>query len=336
MGKKGSWLIYFCASVIVIGGILYRNYDEVDKALQIGVSIYLDNDTFVDKITSGMVDAAQVYEKETGKKIILNISAANGSQRLQNEQVKRFMSIGCDAICVNLVDRTSASAIIDIALEENPSVPVIFFNREPVFEDIMRGERIYYVGTDSKQTAVLQGRAIVESLYRRPEMDKNGDGVLQYVMIEGEMGHQDTIMRSDYSVQTIAEAGIHLQKLDSGTADWNRVRAKALMEQWIELYGDDIELAICNNDDMALGVTDVLEAADISVAVFGIDATGVGMEALSEGKLWGTVDCNGTAQGQAVLSLAAGIADEGRVPGNIKLSEERYVRVPLYKVIAEI
>ena len=330
MGKKGRRLLCLCLLAAVLGGVAWKTHDAAQKRLQIGVSIYLDTDTFVEKIISGMEEAAHAYEEETGRKIVLNISAANGSQRLQNEQVKRFMAFGCDAVCVNLVDRTSASSIIDIVLQEDPSVPVIFFNREPVPEDIMRGERIYYVGSDAKQTAVLQGRSVVASLRRRPEMDKDGDGVLQYVMLEGEMGHQDTIMRSEYSVETIEEAGILLKKLDSGTADWERGRARMLMEQWLAAYGSEIELVLCNNDDMALGALDALDAAGVSAAVFGVDATDVGMEALSAGRLWGTVDCNGKAQGRAVFRLAACIAAEGRVPGDVMLQKERYVRVPLY------
>ena len=102
------------------------------------------------------------------------------------------------------------------------------------------------------------------------------------------------------------------------------------MEQWLAAYGSEIELVLCNNDDMALGALDALDAAGVSAAVFGVDATDVGMEALSAGRLWGTVDCNGKAQGRAVFRLAACIAAEGRVPGDVMLQKERYVRVPLY------
>lgn len=334
MDKNGKRLLCLLLAAAVLGGIFWKR-NAAQGPLQIGVSIYLDTDTFVGEIIAGMKEAAQEYEEETGRKVALHISAANSGQRLQNEQVRRFMELGYDAVCVNMVDRTSASSIIDIVLGEDPSVPVIFFNREPVPEDIMRGERIYYVDSDAKQSAVLQGESVAESLRRHPEMDKNGDGILQYVMLEGEMGHQDAIMRSEYSVRTIEEAGIALKKLDSGTADWERGRAKLLMEQWLGDYGDRIELVLCNNDDMALGALEALEEAGILAAVFGVDATEVGMEALEEGRLWGTVDCNGAAQGKAVFRLAAGIATEGKPPKDMLLADGRYARVPLYKRMAE-
>ena len=34
------------------------------------------------------------------------------------------------------------------------------------------------------------------------------------------------------------------------------------MEEWLSDYGDEIELVICNNDDMALGAIDAIERED--------------------------------------------------------------------------
>lgn len=57
-------------------------------------------------------------------------------------------------------------------------------------------------------------------------MDKNGDGVLQYVMLEGEPGHQDTLLRTEYSVQILTEGGLTVEKLASNTANWDRSQCK--------------------------------------------------------------------------------------------------------------
>lgn len=334
--KRRGWIILGIALMI---GAVWFGGREGEKQVQIGVSLYLEDDTFVEKILTAMEEEAAIYEAETGTHVALNVSIANGSQRTQNEQVKRYIELGYDAVCVNLVDRTSAASIVDLAATAEQEIPVIFFNREPVAEDIMRREGVYYVGSDAKESALLQGLAVISAYEKKAEiMDKNGDGVLQYVMLEGEMGHQDTIMRSDYSVQRIHRSGIVLQKLASGTADWSRRRAAVLMEQWIDEFGHEIELVLCNNDDMALGALDVLGETEISSAVFGIDATEVGMEAVTDGGLWGTVDCNAQAQGAAVLRLAAELGLDPRVTPEalgVEIVDERYVRVPLKMLLAE-
>ena len=41
-----------------------------------------------------------------------------------------------DVLCVNMVDRSAASGVIDKAMEAD--IPIVFFNREPVSEDMNR------------------------------------------------------------------------------------------------------------------------------------------------------------------------------------------------------
>ena len=109
---------------------------------------------------------------------------AKGSQNTQNSQVERLISLGCDALCINSVDRSSASIIIDKAMDAG--TPVVFFNREPVEEDMNRWEKLYYVGADAKESAVLQGDILVDA-YRRDSrtLDANGNGLVSYVLLEG-------------------------------------------------------------------------------------------------------------------------------------------------------
>lgn len=64
----------------------------------------------------------------------LDIQDAKGNQYVQNKQVERFISLGCDTLCVNPVDRTTSSGIIDAAAAAD--IPVVFFNRQPVEEDM--------------------------------------------------------------------------------------------------------------------------------------------------------------------------------------------------------
>ena len=108
----------------------------------------------------------------------------------------------------------------------------------------------------------------------RDELDLNGDGVLSFALLEGERGHQDAVIRTEWVIRSLEEAG-PWQMTESGVADWERDQATALSEQWLSLYGDQIELFICNNDDMALGVLDTLkkEERDQKIGVVGIDGT---------------------------------------------------------------
>lgn len=318
---------------LVLVGLIFvwRNPSHIQnkEELKIGVSLYAEQDTFIDSMVAAMQEEAAAYENETGCAVTLNISRANGSQRTQQEQIEQYLSLGYDAICVNLVDRTGASGVVD--LTQRKQVPLVFFNREPVKEDILRGDQVYYVGTDARETARKQGEAVLQCYAEyAKQMDKNGDGVLQYVMLEGEMGHQDTILRSEYVLQTIENGGVALQKLDTETADWMRSRADVIMEEWIAQMGDQIELVLCNNDDMALGAADAMQRKDIQAAIFGIDGTPDGLSALQKKKMCATVDCDAKAQGQAIFDIACALGMKKELPEKWIHGETRYVRVPVH------
>ena len=70
-----------------------------------------------------------------------------------------------------MVDRSAASGVIDKAMEAD--IPIVFFNREPVSEDMNRWEKLYYVGADAKESAVLEGQILVDAYQRESDHDRS-------------------------------------------------------------------------------------------------------------------------------------------------------------------
>ena len=291
--RKWIYLLAVCLGAgILIGFWQYREHEgqrqTKKNSIRIGVLLYRGDDTFIGTLRTGLEDKAKEYEQKTGIKVKLDILDSKGSQNTQNSQVERLISLGCDALCINSVDRSSASIIIDKAMDAG--TPVVFFNREPVEEDMNRWEKLYYVGADAKESAVLQGEALVDA-YRKDSrtLDANGNGLVSYVLLEGETSHQDSLIRTEWSIQTLKDGDVPLEKITGGIANWDRSQASALMEQWLKEYPGQIELVVSNNDDMALGAIDAMNRAGIganSIKVVGIDGTPVGIKALEEGTLF--------------------------------------------------
>ena len=140
-------------------------------SIRIGVALYRGDDTFISTVRAALEERAKAYEQETGIKVVMDIVDAKLNQNTQNSQVERFISLGYDALCVNIVDRSAASIIIDKAMDAG--IPVVFFNREPVEEDMNRWEKLYYVGADAKESAVLQGAVLVDGVDVRDYSLKN-------------------------------------------------------------------------------------------------------------------------------------------------------------------
>ena len=275
-------------------------------------------------------------EEATGVAINVEVMDASQSQLTQNEQVKSLIEKGCDVICVNLVDCTEPTTITDLA--ENKQVPIIFFNRELVAEDLERWSELYYVGADALQSGVLEGELAANAFKTNAKMDKNGDDICQYVVLEGEAGHQDSIVRTEYSVNTLIENGVEAEKLGYAMANWNRAQAQTKTAALLTQFSGKIELIIANNDDMALGAIDALRDSQIPredwPGVVGIDGTDAGLLAVENGEMLGTVYNDKEGQAREMLNLAFAIATNGD-KDSIPLIDGKYVRTPYHKVTQE-
>ncbi len=336
--NKKRWLCGGTAVILalaaVVAGIGYwytsNRVTPPKTSVRIGVTLYRGDDTFISTVRAALEERAKAYEQETGIKVVMDIVDAKLNQNTQNSQVERFISLGYDALCVNIVDRSAASIIIDKAIDAG--IPVVFFNREPVEEDMNRWEKLYYVGADAKESAVLQGNILVDAYKKDPStLDSNGDGLVSYVLLEGESSHQDSLIRTEWSIQTLKDGGVPLEKLTGGIANWERSQASAWMEQWLSEYPDQIELVICNNDDMALGAIDAIKRANIlkgAIRVVGIDGTPVGKEALEAGDLFGTVESDREQYAKVIFDIAAACAMGKGVPEDIALDGGKYYRCP--------
>ena len=333
--KKFCFLLnslLLCAVMMFTGCGRAENETE-KKSIRIGVSLYQGDDTFINNIRGELEKCAKAYEQENGVKVNLDIQDAKGSQNTQNDQVERFISLGCDVLCINPVDRTAASVMIDKAMAAE--IPVVFFNRQPVEEDMDRWDQLYYIEAVAKESAVLQGGIVVDRYRENPEsLDLNGDGVVSYVLLEGESSHQDALIRTEWSVKTLKDGGVPVEKITGGIANWERSHASALMEQWLEKYPGQIELILCNNDDMALGAIDAMERAGISgICAVGIDGTTPGLEAVANGKLLGTVSSDKERYAGAIFTIAACKAMEQEIPPEIELVEGKYYHCPQQIVV---
>lgn len=301
---------------------------------EIGCAIYKFDDTFMTGVRNAISEAAK-------GKIKVDIVDSQNSQSTQNDRIDMFITKRMSAMAINPVDRTAASVIIDRA--KKADIPVVFFNREPLPEDMQKWDKVYYVGAKAEESGTMSGQIVVDYWKANPNADKNGDGVLQYVMLKGEPGHQDAELRTKYSIKAVEEAGIPVEKLAEDTGMWDRVRGQEKMAAFLAAHGDKIEAVFCNNDDMALGAIEALRAAgyfkgDTYMPVVGVDATAPAIQALEEGTLLGTVLNDAVNQGIATYNLAQIMAD-GETPTDenvgYTITDGKYVWVPYRKVTKE-
>jgi methyl-galactoside transport system substrate-binding protein len=299
---------------------------------KIGCAVYKFDDTFMSYVRNSILDNAK------GKAQVELVDSQN-AQPTQNDQVDQFLAKKMNAIAINPVDRTAAAAIIDKAKAKN--LPVVFFNREPLADDMKKYDKVFYVGAKAEQSGLMQGQIAVDYFKKHPEAYKSHDNVIHYVMLKGEPGHQDAELRTTFSVKAITDAGLKVDKVAEDTAYWDRPKAVEKMKAWLAKFGDKIDLVLCNNDDMALGAIEALRqdgyfSGKKYMPVVGVDATAPALQALQQGTLLGTVLNDAKNQGKATFDLSFALA-EGKPAASTtwKLTDGKYIWVPYQKVTKE-
>lgn len=325
-------ILIFAAAVL--SGCQRQQITEEER-IHIGVTYYSRSDTYLNELLEYFKEEVRNQEKNEMHTAV-TVTDAQGSQKTQNDQVKELIDAGCNVLCVNLVDRSAPSEIIDLAREKG--ISVIFFNREPVAEDLMQQDGLYYVGADAKESGIMQGELAADWIRENSWIDRNKDGKIQYVVLEGEPGHQDAIIRTENAVDTLRNEGIELEKLSYQMANWNRAQAQNRMEQMISQYQNGIELVLANNDDMALGAMDAYRKRNYTESAlpvfFGIDGTKEGLQAVRDSRMAGTVYNDKEGQAEAMAKLAVALVT-GDGMDEIEFEKEKYIYLPYTKVTQE-
>ena len=335
---KGSKKIFNILSLMLISTLMVScnkegNFKSKDE-IKIGVTLYRQDDTFISSISSNLEEIVKENESKYDFKILLQFVDAKGSTLNQGNQVDKFIEQDYDVICVNLVDRTAAATIIDKAKLAN--IPIVFFNREPVEEDMNRWNKVYYVGAQAEQSARLQADIVAETWLSNTEFyDKNKDDKIQYVILEGEPGHQDTLIRTEYCIKALKDRGFELEKLADDNANWQSDQAISKMNQWIKEFGDDIEVVFSNNDVMALGAIHAINSNSDLIRkpiVVGVDGIKEALEFIKNGQMDGTVISDAYGQAEALFEISIAASNGESIENISGIEKEKYKKLPHTKI----
>lgn len=338
--KKFYFPLFIKILILILSFIILTSCKKENKIytenIRVGVALYSQEDTFISSVAQNLEKLVQIEEtKRKNLKITLTIADGKRNQTTQLEQIDQFLKRNYDILCVNIVDRTAASVIIDKAKENNTAI--IFFNRQPVSEDMLRWEKTYYVGCKAEQSGILQGELVLSAWNENKEIyDKNNDNIIQYIMLEGEPSHQDTLLRSEYSIKVLKENSIKTQKLASDTANWNKNQAQNLTSQWINQFGNTIEVVFANNDDMALGAIDAFKNANLPIPlIVGVDAIEQAIEAIQNGFLYATVKNDSESISKNILNLILDIYYYKKPSENVAIEDNHYIWIQYEKITVQ-
>ena len=137
---------------------------------------------------------------------------------------------------------------------------------------------------------VMQGK-LLKDLWKKQSriLDWNGNGMLDYVLVEGEESHFDAIRRTSGFLETGAE--LPLNQKGNILAEWKRELAYEKFAALDDEAVQNVEAVICNNDDMALGVYDYYKEKNLKLPVIiGINNSEEMHQKIMSGEMYGTID----------------------------------------------
>lgn len=279
-----------------------------------------------DEYLSIMEREANQVAAEYGVTITAQDAANDTAKQIQFVETAR--NNGDKAVIVNLVDPAAAAEIV----EKAGDMKVVFINRYPTDDSILN-ENVVYVGSDEREAGEMQAAALAEYF------DAEGKTDIKYVLIQGTLGQDSVIKRTDSALTGLEENGINAKEATAPVAcDWDRAKALDKVATMVS-SGLEFDCIISNNDAMAIGAIEALEAAGIdpnTIPIVGVDATPDGVQAVQEGKMLMTAlqDAKGQGKGvvMALVNLLEGKAINDGTDYELAADNENVVWIPFQLV----
>jgi len=299
------------ALLMVVGLVSFASAES--DPIKVGVCIYQFNDNFMTLYREEL----QTYLEAAG--CVVTVVDGKNDQTEQTAQINNFIAEGVDVLIVNLVQASAADAVIPLA--EEAGIPLVLINREPYIDNPERWEEVWdkvcYVGADARQSGTMQGNIVLNL----PDSgDLNGNGVVDYVMIQGDMENIDAQYRTEYSIKALTDAGVAVNCLFEQRGDWDQAKGQELAATALAQFGDEIDVIFCNNDGMALGalqsIKDAGRTVNKDIYLLGVDALPEVTQLIAEGQFTGTVLNDHIGQSHKAADVALEVA-AGATPERI-------------------
>jgi galactofuranose transport system substrate-binding protein len=238
----------------------------------------------------------------------LKFADAQQKQENQIKALRSFIAQGVDVIAFSPVVETGFEPVLKEI--KRAKIPVILTDRAVEVSD--PSLYVTFIGSDFVEEGRRAGDWVVKTI--------GTDGKANIAVLEGTPGSAPAIDRKKGFAESIAKApGIKIIKSQSG--DFTRAKGKEVMEAFLKSpEGKSINVLFAHNDDMALGAIQAMEEAGIKpgkdIKIISIDGVHDAFQAMVEGKLNCTVECNpllGQQLFDAVEAIKAGKPVDKRI-----------------------
>lgn len=189
------------------------------------------------------------------------------------KQIADIEDLMAKEVDILLVAAHQSATLVGVLREvKGAGIPIIPFDRVLTDASVQIGSVI----NDEFTGGQMCGELVIQAI---------GSGDI--AVLEGPAGNTGAILRNNGFLDAIKGTGINI--VSSQVANFQRVQAVDVFENILQA-NPQIKAVFAHNDEMALGVVQVLEAAGrTDILVIGYDGQKDAMEAVIAGKMYGTV-----------------------------------------------
>ncbi len=218
--------------------------------------------------------------KATAEELGVELKFSDAQQKQENQiaAIRSYIAEGVDVIGFSPVVETGWETVLQEA--KDAGIPVIMVDRRA---NVPRELYATYLGSDFVEEGRKAGNEMNNLL---PEGGK-------IVELVGTVGSAPANDRYSGFRETLAN---NIEIIDSQSGDFTRAQGKEVMEAFLKNYGNEIVGLYAHNDDMAIGAIQAIEEfglkPGVDIKIVSIDAVRGAFEAMIDGKLNVTVECN--------------------------------------------
>lgn len=281
-----------------------------DSGIVIGWLQKNQTNNFEVKINEGGEALLEQY-KEEGVISEYYLFDGAGDAATQVTQAQDLINLGVDAAIIQPAETEASAPAVDLLVEAG--IPVIEVNAQTSNIDLCTA----YVGSNDVEAGEIMGNFILEVC------GETGG----YAHLQGATGNSAAMQRTE-GVHNVMDAASGWKMLDEQDANWQGDKASTFTSDWINLYGDELNAIICDNDDMAVASkVACIEAGRSDIVVIGVDAIESALEMVASGEGDATVFQDGNGQGAGAVEAAVAVAQGKEV--------EKYTWIPFVLVTSE-
>lgn len=273
---------------------------------EIKAFFYTTNSIFMDHVKNTLSKMAKQ------RNYTISFFDGGADPKKQYDQLRTHISIG-DLVVISISEDVYLEGMLNAARDHDARV--VLFGSSPSANIARSYDKAWYVGFEMYDSARKQFNIIRKFLNRYPRFDKNANGALDVVFLQGRENEFSTHVRTQVILDSFEKDGIKVNPLSYNYDDYSFSFAYDDFSEQLRKYGiENIEMVISNNDSMALGAIKALNERKYNrphsffnghrhIPVFGVDGISDALRSVESGMMTGTAIADYAALSRVIMMI---------------------------------